>query len=294
MPNPSGVVYVIDDDVHIRRGLARLFESVGLQIETFATATEFLTSLRNDVPRCLVLEVRLQGLSGLNFQSRLSAANINIPIIFLTAHGDIPMTVKAMKAGAVEFLTKPFREQDLLDVVQIALDDDRRRRKNEQTVAELQARIESLTSREREVMTLVTMGKMNKQIAAEIGLSEITVKVHRHNVMKKMGAKSLPDLVRMAIAHSESCGHTESCRRGPSPLRNCARTGGILCAGASPRVAAGEVGGVVPPIGRTRQQIKMTQDHCAIFSHVARTLAIRLEKGGNFCTEHRGDQPTQI
>ena len=196
--NPSGVVYVIDDDVHVRGGLANLIESVGLQVETFATTTEFLTRLRNDVPRCLVLDVRLQGLSGLDFQSQLDAANINIPIIFITGHGDISMTVKAMKAGAIEFLTKPIREQDLLDAVQLALDDDRNRRKKEQVVAELQARIESLTSRQREVMTRVTMGKMNKQIAAEIGLSEITVKVHRHNVMKKMCAKSLPDLVRMA------------------------------------------------------------------------------------------------
>jgi FixJ family two-component response regulator len=196
--NPNGVVYVIDDDVHVRGGLASLIESVGLQVETFETTTEFLTSLRNDVPQCLVLDVRLQGLSGLDFQSQLGAANINIPIIFITGHADIPMTVKAMKAGAVEFLTKPVREQDLLDAVQIALDDDRRRRRKEQIVAELRARVETLTAREREVMTFVTMGKMNKQVAAEIGLSEITVKVHRHNVMKKMGAKSLPELVRMA------------------------------------------------------------------------------------------------
>jgi len=196
--NSSGLVYVIDDDVHLRGGLASLFESVGLQVEAFATTTEFLASLHNDVPQCLVLDVRLQGLSGLDFQSQLRAANINIPVIFITGHGDIPMTVKAMKAGAVEFLTKPFRDQDLLDAVQIALDDNRRRREREQTVAELQARFESLTSREREVMTLVTMGKMNKQIAVEIGLSEITVKVYRHNVVKKMGAKSLADLVRMA------------------------------------------------------------------------------------------------
>jgi FixJ family two-component response regulator len=196
--NRSGVVYVIDDDVHVRGGLASLVESVGLQVETFATTTEFLTSLRNEVPQCLILDVRLQGLSGLDFQSQLGAANINIPIIFISGYGDIPMTVKAMKAGAVEFLTKPVREQDLLDAVQIALDDDRRRRKQEQIVAELRARAESLTSREREVMTFVTMGKMNKQVAVEIGLSEITVKVHRHNVMKKMGAKSLPELVRMA------------------------------------------------------------------------------------------------
>ena len=196
--NPTGLVYVIDDDVHVRGGLARLFESVGLQAETYATTTEFLASFRDDAPQCLVLDVRLQGLSGLDFQSQLGAAKINIPIIFITGHGDIAMTVKAMKAGAVEFLTKPVREQDLLDAVQIALDSDRSRRKRAQTVAELQGRIESLTSREREVMTLVIMGKMNKQIAAEIGVSEITVKFHRHNVMKKMGAKSLADLVRMA------------------------------------------------------------------------------------------------
>jgi FixJ family two-component response regulator len=194
----GGVVYVIDDDVHVRGGLTNLFESVGLQVEAFATTTEFLTSLRNDAPQCLVLDVRLQGLSGLDFQTQLRVANINIPIVFITGHADIPMTVKAMKAGAVEFFTKPVREQDLLDAVQIALEDDRGRRKKERVVTELQARIESLTSREREVMTLVTMGKMNKQIAVEIGLSEITVKVHRHNVMKKMGANSLPDLVRMA------------------------------------------------------------------------------------------------
>ena len=204
--NPSGLVYVIDDDSYVRGGLASLFESVGLQVETYATTAEFLAGLRNDEPQCLVLDVRLQGLSGLDFQSQLGAAHINIPIIFITGHGDIPMTVKAMKAGAIEFLTKPVREQDLLDAVQIALDSDRSRRKREQTVAELQGRIESLTSREREVMALVTVGRMNKQIAAEIGLSEITVKVYRHNVMKKMGAKSLADLVRMAeslaISHS--------------------------------------------------------------------------------------------
>jgi FixJ family two-component response regulator len=142
--------------------------------------------------------VRLQGLSGLDFQSQLRAANINIPIIFITGHGDIPMTVKAMKAGAVEFLTKPVREQDLLDAVQIALDKDRNEQKKEQTVAELQARFKSLTSRERQVMIFVTLGKMNKHIAAEIGLSEMTVKVHRSRLMKKMGAGSIADLVRMA------------------------------------------------------------------------------------------------
>ena len=167
-------------------------------METFATTAEFLANRRNDAPQCLVLDVRLQGISGLEFQSQLGAANINIPIIFITGHGDIPMTVKAMKAGAVEFLMKPVREQDLLDAVQIALAKDQSRREKEQMVAELRARFESLTPREREIMTLVTMGKMNKQIAAEIGVSEITVKFHRHNVMKKMGAKSLADLVRMA------------------------------------------------------------------------------------------------
>ena len=196
--DPNAIVYLIDDDTQVREGLANLLQSVGLQVEAFAATTEFLARARQDIPQCLVLDVRLQGLSGLHFQAQLLSANINIPIIFITGYGDIPMTVKAMKAGAIEFLTKPIREQDLLDAVQTALDADRSRRKEEQTVAELQSRIESLTSRELEVMTLVTLGRMNKQIAAEIGLSEITVKVHRHNVMKKMGAKSLPELVRMA------------------------------------------------------------------------------------------------
>ena len=195
---PSGDVYVIDDDTHVRGGLASLFESVGLRVETFATTAEFLANWRNDAPQCLVLDVRLQEISGLEFQSQLSAVNINIPIVFITGYGNIPMAVKAIKAGAVEFLMKPVREQDLLDAVQIALDKDRSRRKKEQTVAELQARFESLTSRERQIMTLATMGKMNKHIAAEIGLSEITVKFHRSNLMKKMGASSIVDLVRMA------------------------------------------------------------------------------------------------
>jgi len=204
--DPNAIVYLIDDDTQVREGLANLLQSVGLQVEAFATTTEFLARARQDIPQCLVLDVRLQGVSGLDLQAQLLSANINIPIIFITGHADIPMTVKAMKAGAVEFLTKPIREQDLLDAVQIALDSNRSRREEEQTIAELQSRIESLTSREREVMTLVTLGRMNKQVAAEIGLSEITVKVYRHNVMKKMGAKSLPELVRMteslAITHS--------------------------------------------------------------------------------------------
>ena len=195
---PNGNVYVIDDDSHVRSGLVNLFESVGLQAHAFGSTSEFLAFSRPDAPQCLVLDVRLKGLSGLDFQSQLARASIVIPIIFLTGYADIAMTVKAMKAGAVEFLTKPSREQDLLDAVQIALDKDRSRRKKEQTVAELQARFESLTSRERQIMTLATMGKMNKHIAAEIGLSEITVKFHRSNLMKKMGASSIVDLVRMA------------------------------------------------------------------------------------------------
>jgi len=180
----NAIVYLIDDDTQVREGLANLLQSVGLQVEAFAATTEFLARARQDIPQCLVLDVRLQGVSGLDLQAQLLSANINIPIIFITGHADIPMTVKAMKAGAIEFLTKPIREQDLLDAVQTALDSNRSRRKKEQMVAELQSRIESLTSREREVMTLVTMGRMNKQVAAEIGLSEITVKVYRHNVMK--------------------------------------------------------------------------------------------------------------
>jgi len=207
--DPNAIVYLIDDDTQVRDGLANLLQSVGLHVEAFAASTEFLARAHQDMPQCLVLDVRLQGVSGLDLQAQLLSANINIPIIFITGHADIPMTVKAMKAGAIEFLTKPIREQDLLDAVHIALDSDRSRRKEEQTVAELQSRIESLTSRELEVMTLVTLGRMNKQIAAEIGLSEITVKVHRHNVMKKMGAKSLPELVRMAES-LEMAGRRES------------------------------------------------------------------------------------
>jgi FixJ family two-component response regulator len=203
---PCGDVYVIDDDSHVRSGLVNLFESVGLQAHAFGSTAEFLAFSRPDAPQCLVLDVRLPGLSGLDFQSELVRASLAIPIIFLTAYGDIRMSVRAMKAGAVEFLTKPAREQDLLDAVRLAIEASRADRERNRTIAELRQRFESLGAREREVMSLVTMGKMNKQVAAEIGLSEITVKVYRHNVMKKMGAKSLPDLVRMAeslaIAHS--------------------------------------------------------------------------------------------
>jgi FixJ family two-component response regulator len=194
------VVFVIDDDASLREALSSLFRSVGLQVKSFASAPEFLHSTLPEGPNCLVLDVRLPGLSGLDFQAELAKANIHIPIIFMTGHGDIPMSVRAMKAGAVEFLTKPFRDQDMLDAVQLALERDHGRRETEMAASRLKTHFESLTPREREVMGLVTAGLMNKQIAGEIGVSEITVKVHRGNVMRKMGAKSLADLVRMADA----------------------------------------------------------------------------------------------
>jgi len=174
--------------------------SVGLRVEVFGSGADFLKIKLPDAAACLVLDVRLPGLSGLDFQSELAKANIHIPIIFITGHGDIPMTVRAMKAGAVEFLTKPFRDQDLLDAVQIALERDRARRAHAETVRQHRTHFQALTPREQEVIGFVTSGLMNKQIAAELGVSEITVKVHRGNVMKKMGARSLADLVRMADA----------------------------------------------------------------------------------------------
>ena len=194
------VVFVVDDDPSVRSSLKFLLSSMGLQVESFDSAETFLQRKPPDAPSCLVLDVRLRGLSGLDFQRELAARNIRIPIVFLTGHGDIPMTVKAMKAGAVEFLTKPFRDQDLLDAVQLGLERDRIRREGEHSVSELKALFESLTPREQEVIAHVTAGLMNKQIAGELGVSEITVKVHRGNVMRKMGAKSLADLVRMADA----------------------------------------------------------------------------------------------
>lgn len=194
------IVYVIDDDPSLREALAGLFRSVGLRVQVFGSAKELLL-LQSDLPdvaSCLVLDIRMPGLSGLDLQAELINAGIRIPIIFVTGHGDIPMSVKAMKAGAIDFLTKPFRDQDMLDAVMMALERDSKRRSDDKMVGDLQARYEALTPREREVMILVTEGLMNKQIANELSISEITVKIHRGNVVKKMGARSLADLVRMA------------------------------------------------------------------------------------------------
>jgi FixJ family two-component response regulator len=191
-------VFIIDDDAGVRESIRDLVESVDLRAESFATAQEFLASKRRDGPSCLVLDVRLPDTSGLDLQQKLSRAGVRIPIIFITGHADIPMTVKAMKSGAVEFLTKPFREQDLLDVIHRALRRDRVVREKQRRLAELQERYSLLSAREREVMSLVVSGLLNKQIAAELGASETTVKTHRGHVMQKMEAKSLPDLVRMA------------------------------------------------------------------------------------------------
>jgi RNA polymerase sigma factor (sigma-70 family) len=191
-------VFVLDDDVSIRDSLRTLLRSVDLHVEFFGSPFEFLQTMRPDAPGCLVLDVRLPGKSGLDLQRELAEKNISIPIIFLTAHGDIPMTVRAMKAGAVEFLTKPFRDQDLLDAIQVALERDRSHRERQAEIARLRERLESLTPREREVLPLVVSGLLNRQIAAEIGTTEATIKVHRSQLMKKMSAKSLPELVRMA------------------------------------------------------------------------------------------------
>jgi FixJ family two-component response regulator len=191
-------VFVVDDDASMREALTRLFESVRLRVNAFESAREFLQSQRPNAPGCLVLDVRLPGLSGLDFQAELTRANVRIPIVFITGHGDIPMTVRAMKAGAVDFLTKPFRDQDMLDAVATAVQRDRQRREHENAVADVRAQFEALTSREREIMALVASGLMSKQIAAQINLSEITVKVHRSHLMRKMGARSIADLVRMA------------------------------------------------------------------------------------------------
>ena len=198
MTETTPVVFVVDDDPSVRRAIQRLVASVGLKVELFGSAHEFLRSERPNAPGCLVLDVRLPGISGLDFQRELADANIHIPIIFITAHADIPMTVRAMKAGAVEFLTKPFRDQDLLDAIHFALERDHTRRLQEEEVAKLRGRYESLTPREREVLPWVVSGLLSKQIADAIGATEATVKVHRSQLMRKMGANSVADLVRMA------------------------------------------------------------------------------------------------
>jgi FixJ family two-component response regulator len=197
-PAAEATVFVIDDDARMRSAMERLLKSVGLRAESFATPQDFLRREPLDGPSCMVLDVRLPGMSGLDVQRKLIDSGSHIPIIFISGHGDIPMTVKAMKSGAVEFLTKPFRDQDLLDAIQAAIERDRMRREGEKMISILRTKFETLTPREQEVMACVTGGLMNKQIAAKIGVTENTVKVHRGNVTKKMGARSVAELVRMA------------------------------------------------------------------------------------------------
>jgi FixJ family two-component response regulator len=198
MVEERAVVFVIDDDPSMREALADLVSTVGLEVRAFAEPQEFLQSKPPDAPGCLVLDIRLPGMSGLTFQQELVKEGLALPVIFITGHGDIPMSVRAMKAGAVEFLTKPFHDQDLLDAIHAAIERDRKRRREAVRVAELRGRFVTLTERERQIMTLVVIGRANKQIAAELTLSEMTVKVHRGQVMRKMQAGSLPELVRMA------------------------------------------------------------------------------------------------
>ena len=198
--NAEPVVFVVDDDIDVRDGLKSVMELVGLRCEVFASPRKFLERKPTDTVSCLVLDVRLPGMSGLDFQAELARSHADIPTIFITGHGDIPMSVKAMKAGAVEFLTKPVREQTLLDAVRVALERDRVRREQAEKLRDLQARFELLSPRECEVLSLVITGLLNKQMAAEMKLSEVTVKVHRATLMKKLGAKSLPDLVKIAGA----------------------------------------------------------------------------------------------
>lgn len=191
------IVFLVDDDLAVREALSSLIRSVGLHVEAFASAQEFLQFRPPDAPACLVLDVRMAGMSGLDLQRELADAGNRVPIIFITAHGDIPMTVRAMKAGAVEFLTKPFRNQDLLDAITHSLKQDEVARLQRAEVAEIRARYDTLTARERDVIVLIVRGMLNKQSAAELGITEITIKVHRHNIMQKMKARSLPALVRM-------------------------------------------------------------------------------------------------
>jgi len=194
------IVYVVDDDAVMREALSSLFRSVDLPVKVFSSAHELLQGTLADRPSCLVLDIRLPGVSGLEFQGELVKAGIHIPIIFMTGHGDIPMSVRAMKAGAVDFLEKPFRHQEMLDAVALAIERDRKQREQHKTLSELQSRFESLTPREREVIGLITAGLMNKQVAGEMGVTEMTVKIHRGHIMRKMQARSLADLVRMAEA----------------------------------------------------------------------------------------------
>ncbi|MEN3381734.1 MAG: hypothetical protein V7608_1778 [Hyphomicrobiales bacterium] len=206
MKKEPALVFVIDDDASVRNGVADLLRSVGLGVEAFGSTEEFLQSERRDAAGCIVLDVRLPGPSGLEFQRTLDKSNIHLPIIFISGHGDIPMSVQAMKSGAIEFLTKPLREQELLDAIHTGIARDRARRREAEVVAELRERFNSLTPREREVLAIVVTGRRNKQIAAQAKLSEMTVKVHRSQIMRKMRAKSLVDLVRMADALGVSPG----------------------------------------------------------------------------------------
>jgi FixJ family two-component response regulator len=203
-------VFVVDDDPSVREALAGLLRSVGLEVRSFGSVQEFVRSKRPDTPGCLVLDVRLPGRSGLDFQRELSESGIHLPIVFITGHGDIPMSVRAIKAGAIEFLTKPFHDQELLDAIQLGIERDRTRRRDEAALADLQERFAALTPREREIMALVVTGRMNKQIAADLEVSEITVKVHRGHVMRKMRAESLAELVRMADRLDVSATHVEA------------------------------------------------------------------------------------